>query len=234
MCIRIQTMIQTGNIWYSPPKVYWYIQQLNKKGEKMNNLLSQQVEEIRLASVTALAMFAFNGMPAFVQLHKPDPPDAIVMQTTIPADGIAHISLLEITTYAGNPQETLLERLQRKKVPIDIKTLSPEYVLVINLGIGFNIDYELKSIRDYVNKKGVDFPIWIIQEKTTIPDSIAEVILIDKNIRRLHLNIGEIAYKYKKQKIFGVIETKKPTSKNIVRSIPNSNKYPPPWETIEK
>ncbi len=224
--------IQTGNIWYSPPKVYQYIQEEYQGGTKINNLLSQEIEDIRLAAITGLVMFSMNGMPAFVQLHKPDPPDAIVMQTKIPSDGVAWTTLLEITTYTGNPQETLLTRLKRKKIPEGIKTLSPEYVLVINLGIKFNIDDELIPIRDYLAKNHVDFPVWIIQEKSDHPDTIAEVILIDRHVRKEQINIGELAFRYTKQKIFGVVETKRPTSKNQIRSLPNTNKYPPPWETI--
>lgn len=226
--------IQTGNIWYSPPKVYWYIQELNRRGTKIDNKLNQQIKDIRLAAIAGLTMFAFNGMPAFVQLYKSDPPDAIVLQTPIPTDGTAYTTLLEITTYVGNPQETLLARLQRKKIPSGIKTFAPEYVLVVNLGIGFNIDYELKSIRDHLEQNKVDFPVWILQEKSSHPDSIAEVILIDNNVRRTMVNIGELAYKYNEQKIFGVVETKRAGSKKTIRSIPNNQSYPPPWETVGK
>lgn len=226
--------IQTGSIWYSPPKVYSYIQELARSDQKIDNQLDQQVEDIRFAAVTALAMFAFNGMPAFVQLYKPDPPDAIVLQTVIPIDGTAYTTLLELTTYVGKPQETLLTRLQRKKIPPGIKTFSPEYVLAVNLGIGFNIDYELLFIKEYLDKNNVDFPVWIIQEKSSYPDTIAEVILIDNNVKRAVLNLGELAYKYHEQNIFGVVETKRAGSKKTVKSTPNSHRYPPPWETIGK
>jgi hypothetical protein len=229
--------IGCGRIWYSPPQVFSYFSKLDPVELKKNNLLRQHVEDIRVASVVALFMRTLYHYPkyyAFVQLFRPDPPDAAVMLTSFPPQETLLGSKIEVTTYTGSPQETLLTRLQRKKIKPGIKTFTPEYVLAVNLGIGFNIDQELKSIKDYAEEQKVDFPIWIVQEIQSTPDTIAEITIIDDTVKRTQVNIGELAFQYSDNKIPGVIETRRAGSQKSVRFEKTDIDYPPPWETIGK
>lgn len=226
--------IQTGSIWYSPTLVYEYIYELRGNNSPHNNEIEQSVEDIRIASVTALIMYAFNGMPAYVQLYKPDPPDAIVLQTPIPTKGTKHITQLEITTYIDSPDETLLSRLKKKKIPDGIQTLSENHILVVNLGYGLNVDSEHEAIREHMEKNGVKFPVWIIQEIAGSQDTITEVTLIDNQIRKTLLNLGELANRYKVNRFPKAVETKRAGSLKTVRFEETHINYPPPWETIGK
>src|SRR5258708_1387188 len=186
-------MINTGKIWYSPPRVYGYIEELKKKdGIKHEQIYEkpeyQKVREALAASVAGLVMFKFTKMPAFVQLYKNEPPYAYVMmaeaghfndQIEIPDTeiGQSHITPLEITSYLTDLEGSLLDQLKKKKIPPGAKVLDPHQVLLVHVGIGLTVDIE--PLREHLNATNTPFPVWLIQEKQLHPDTIVTVTIVN-------------------------------------------------------
>lgn len=84
-------MFKTDKIWHSPVKTFLDIQDLEagigrdavaKEGKY------QPVREARIAAVVALILFKQTGNPTYLQLHRPDPPDACLMWASPEVRGI--------------------------------------------------------------------------------------------------------------------------------------------------
>lgn len=228
-------MIKTGNIWHSPTNVYWHIQKLTKdvgvdaietRGKYQN------VREARIGAVVALAMFVRLRKPTFLQLYKPDLPDVILMQPSREVIGQKDITQLEITSYVGKPRESLLEQLKRTKTPPGIHLYSENYILLVNIGIGLEIDYE--PIRNYLNDNKTTFPIWTLQEKESYPDTIARVVVVNPEIYQMDINIGEAVYVFDKLGFPGVIHSRRVSKAELVRAEPAGEYHEAPWDTIGK
>lgn len=228
-------MIKTGKIWHSPLNVYWHIQKLTEKvgTEAIENRNEyKNVREVRIGAVMALVMFQTMGKPTYVQLYKPDPPDVILMQPSKDVKGQLDIILVEITSFIGDPKESLLEQLKRTKTKPGIHTLAEEYILVVNVGVRLNVDY--KSIRDYLNENNTPFPVWTIQQISNYPDTIAKVVIINPELREIDINVGEAAYLFEKSGGSNVLQTRMVGRVESVRLEKAEKFYQAPWETIGK
>lgn len=224
-------MIKPGNIWHSPTNVYWHIQKLSEKVDAKSletRREYQMVREARVGAVVALAMFKKLGKPTYIQLYKPDPPDLILMQQ----NGVTKdITQVEVTRYAGEPKETILEQLKRKD-PQGFHKYSENYILVVNLGIGMKVDFE--PVRDYLNSNKTPFPVWVVQEKSNYPDTIARLVIVNPKIYEMEINIGEAAHIFDSLKLPGVIHSKRVGNPKLVRAESIGDNYEAPWNTIGK
>lgn len=228
-------MITTNKIWHSPLNTYWHIQKLTEKvgAEEIEKRGKYQcVREARIGAVASLALFKQTGKPTYLQLYKPDPPDVILMQPSAVKKGQLDITLIEITTYIGRQKESLLEQLKRKKIKPGISSFSENYILVVNIGVGLEVDYE--PLRDYLNAnvKLFPFPIWTFQEISNYPDTIAKIVIVNPKIAKIDVNIGESAYSWKQQQLPDIINSKRAGNINLVRFEKSEKCYLAPWETI--
>lgn len=226
-------MIKTGKFWHSPLNVYWHIQELTKEvGPEAieSDIKYQQAREARSGAILALAMFKMLGSPMYLQLYKPDPPDLILMHPSAGVRGRLNIFPVEITTFSGASSETLLEQLKRTKIKPGIHALSKEDLLLVNLGVGLDVDYE--PIRDYLNENKTPFAVWTIQEISKHPDTIARVVSINPELREIVVNVGEAADSLGKLKIGDVLRTSRVGSEKRVRWEEVEKIYYAPWETV--
>jgi len=231
----INKPVNSGKIWYSPLNVYWHLQKLQQKVapeyiEKRREY--QIVREARIGAVTALAMFELTGKPAYIQLYKPDPPDVLVLQPSNKIKGQMDISLLEITTYVGQPKDTLLEQLKRTKCPPNFHKYSERYVIVVNVGIGLEAQFE--PIRKYLNENKTPFPVWTLQQISNYPDTLAELVIINPETKRIKVNVGEAVHIYEEAGLPDVLHIRQTANPDNVRSEPAGKFYKAPWETIGK
>ncbi|MBU2564241.1 hypothetical protein KKA23_01540 [Patescibacteria group bacterium] len=230
-------MINTSKTWHSPVNTYWHIQKLIKKiGYDVVDKKTeyQNVREANVGFVMASILFQRTGEPTYLQLYKPDPPDVILMQPFIEPKGTNLLYLVEITSYIGEPKESLLEQLKRTKVKPNINTLSEEYILAVNIGIGLNVESEYKLIRDYLNKNEIPFPVWTIQETQRRPDTIARVVIINPKIKKINVNIGEAIDLFKKSGKPDVLYSRRVSKPELVRLEKSEKCHEAPWETIGK
>lgn len=230
--------VKSGKIWHSPLNVYWHVKKLaDRLGQDGLEKHKQYklIRESQIAAVISLMMFRIRNIPAYVQLYKPDPPDALIMQPSPINKGELDISTLEITQYKGNNNESLFDQLKRTKIKPKINTLSSFYILVVDLWPKIVInEEELKEIRDYLIKNQTPFPVWLVQEKEKHPDTIAELTIVNPEIQKIIINLGESGHIYQKLGVPDVINTKRIGNKNLVRIEKAEKFFDPPWETIGK
>lgn len=228
--------VKSGNIWHSPLNVYWHVQKLiDKLGQNGLEKHKQykMIRESQIAAVIALAMFRLRNIPAYIQMYKPDPPDALIMQPSRTNKGQLDISTLEITQYRGNTNESLFDQLKRTKVGPKINTLSSFYILVVDLWPSIKVsDEEYKKIKDYLNENKIPYPVWVIQEKEKHPDTIAELTIINPELHKITVNIGESAHIYKQLGAPDVLRVRRVGNKNLVRIEKAEKFYNAPWETL--
>jgi hypothetical protein len=230
-------MINTGKTWHSPVNVYWHIQKLIKKVGYDVVDKKPKYQSVRDANVGfIMALIFFEGMrePTYLQLYKTDPPDVILMQPFREPIGTHLLSLIEVTSYIGKPKESLLEQLKRTKTKPGIHTLSKEYILAINVGIGLDVENEYESIKDYLNRNKNPFPIWTIQEIQRHPDTIARVVIINPEIKKFDVNVGKAIYLFEQSKLPDVLYSKRASKPELARLEKAERCHQAPWETIGK
>lgn len=223
--------VKAGNIWHSPSNVYWHIQEETKKVDQEaieKNRKYEKLREARIAAVAALVMFRLTNKPAYIQLYKPDPPDALIMQRSLQVKGQQDISQLEITTYSGREGESLLQQLKRTKAPPGVHLFSENYILIVNLFKGTSVDFE--QLNKYLVQNKTPFPIWSIQEVESRPDTIAELVIINPEVHKIRVNVGEAIHIFDKFGLPGVIRTKRVGSTDLVRMEKAEKTYITPWE----
>lgn len=224
-------METVGKIWHSPLNVFWHLQQEAKKtGQSAieKDRKYQKAREARVGAVIALCLFRKTGKPTYLQLPKTDPPDVVLLQPSGEVRGQLDLTQLEITTYTGKPEETLMERLKRKKVRSGVNIYSEKYILVVNLGIGIKIDYV--PLRDYLNNNKVPFPVWILQEATARPDTIARLVIVNPKLLEIEINVGEASYLFKKGKHPDVLHIRRAGNQKSVRMEKGEKYYKSPWD----
>ncbi len=229
---------KSGKIWHSPLNVYWHIQKLTKElGEEglKKHKEYKRIREAQIAAVIALVMFRLRNIPAHIQLYKSDPPDALIMQPSKFNKGQLDISTLEITQYKENLNESLFDQLKRTKIKPKINTLSSFYILVVDLWPGIIItDEEFQIIRDYLIQNDTPFPVWVIQEKEKQPDTIAELTIVNPELHKITINLGESAHIYQEMGVPDVINVKRVGNANLVRTEKAEKYYKTPWESMEE
>lgn len=229
--------VKAGKIWHSPLNVYWHIQKLtNKLGQDglMKHKEYKSIRESQIAAVIALVMFRIRNIPAYVQLYKSDPPDALIMQPSPVNKGQADISTLEITQYRGNTNESMLNQLKRRKIKPKTNTFSSFYILVVDLWPNVTVtEQEFAAMRDYLVENNIPFPVWVIQEIEKRPDTIAELTIVNPELHKITINIGESANIYQKMGMPDVIHVRRVGNANLVRTEKAEKYYKAPWESYE-
>ncbi len=229
--------VKSGKIWHSPLNVYWHIQKLIEKLGQ-NGLEKHKeykiIRESQIAAVVALVMFRIRNIPAYIQMYKPDPPDALIMQPSRTNKGQMDISTLEITQYRGNADESLFSQLKRTKIGPRINTLSSFYILVVDLWPSIKIsDEEYHLMRDYLLENKTPYPVWVLQEKEKHPDTIGELTIVNPELHKITVNVGESSHTYKKLGVPDVLQVRRVGNKNLVRTEKAEKYYKAPWESLE-
>lgn len=227
--------VKPGSIWHSPLNVYWHLQKEAEKvgTEKLeNDGKYQDRREARIAAVMALILFRLTNKPAFIQLYRPDPPDALIMQRSVEVKGQQDITQLEITRYLGNSHESLLDQLKRNKVPPGVHKYSENYILVVN--IYKNVEVNFEEVNTYLLENKTPFPVWCIRELEAHPDTICEVTVVNPFVEKRTVNLGESAHVYDKLQLPGIIRTRRVGKTDLVRIEKAEKSYLAPWETLRK
>ncbi len=229
--------VKSGKIWHSPLNVYWHIQKLTEKLGQ-NGLEKHGrykiIRESQIAAVIALVMFRLRNIPAYIQMYKPDPPDALVMQPSRTNKGQLDISTLEITQYRAKTDESLFDQLKRTKIGPKNNTLSSFYILVVDLWPSVEIsDEEYQKMKDYLNKNKTPYPVWVIQEIEKYPDTIAELTIVNPEFHKISVNIGETAHIYEQLGAPDVVRIIRVGNSNLVRTEKAEKFYKAPWEVIK-
>ncbi len=233
---ELSPVFKSGKIWHSPLNVYWHTQklteELGQEGLKKHPKY-KQIRESQIASVIALIIFRMRNIPAFIQLYKPDPPDALIMQQSPIHKGQLDISTLEITQYLGG-KESLFDQLKRTKIKPGLKSMSSFYILVVDLWPDIEIsDSELAELNKYLMQNDTPYPVWIVQQVQASPDTIAELTFVNPEIHKTRINIGELAHIYQRIGAPNVLNVMRTGNPNLVRTEKAEKNYSAPWETVE-
>jgi len=225
-------MIKPKSIWHSPLQVYFHIDRLTKEvGEQAlkKDRRYQFVQECRAGAVMALCMFKKTGKPTYLQLYKPDPPDLLLMQISDEVKGQLDLIQVEVTSYLGAPKEDLLTQLKRTKIPEGWHKYSSRYILLTHIGVGFELNY--KPISNYLTTNKTPFPLWVVQERQSYPDTITGLDILQPELHRLEINVGEAAYQFKKLGLPHLLQTVRIGDSTKVGMKRNFYiKDAPPWE----
>ncbi len=234
--LHVLSPVKSGNIWHSPLNVYWHIQKLIEKLGQDGLEKHKQYKSIResqIAAVIALVLFRMRNIPAYIQMYKPDPPDALIMQPSRTNKGQMDISTLEITQYRGNNKESLFDQLKRTKIGPNINTLSSFYILVVDLWPNVKVeDEEYQKINTYLNENKTPYPVWVIQETEKHPDTMAELTILNPELHKTLINIGEAAHTYKQLGAPDVLRVRRVGSKDLVRTEKAEKNYKAAWESF--
>lgn len=221
-------------IWHSPINVYHHLTKFAETiGEEAltNSPLYQRQRDARVAWVIALGMFAIQKTPYYIQLWKPDPPDARVMRESPTEKGTIDLTLLEITRYIGNPRESLLNQLIRsEKLPIGWNKYDDKYILVVNVGIGMEPNYS--EVLKHMKNNHVPFPVWAIQEIPSQESTTSRLVIIDSEIKDYMLNLGLTAHVFSKLKKPSILRVGRTGSLASVRTEYSGPDQRAPWDTI--
>lgn len=233
---QLPPVLRSGKIWHSPLNVYWHTQkltqELGQEGLKKHPKY-KQIRESQIASVIALIIFRMRNIPAFIQLYKPDPPDALIMQQSPVHKGQLDISTLEITQYLGG-EESLMDQLKRTKIKPGLKAFSSFYILVVDLWPGITIaDSEIEELNKYLMENDTPYPVWIVHEVQRSPDTVAELTFVNPEIHKTRINIGELAHLYQQIGAPNVLNVMRTGNPDLVRTEKAEKNYNAPWETVE-
>ena len=226
------TLSQFNKRWHSPVNVYMHLDKLKEKIGRQsieNSPYWKRTREARIAAVIAFVLSRIRGLPTFIRLPLHDPPDAYLMQ---PNSGSMEIITVELTSYRSGAKETLLEQLARTKIK-EYETLSSEYILAVELLTEDGVDYQ--AINNYAVKVKALFQIWSFRKIQDSPDTIAEVIVMNPEVSRFTVNVGEEANYYNdRYTVSPIIFSKKVTKPEDVRTeTTNENCNVAPWEDLE-
>ncbi|MBI3256004.1 MAG: hypothetical protein HYZ63_03465 [Candidatus Andersenbacteria bacterium] len=199
------------------------IQAINTQGKH------KKVREARTAMVVATFMYELTGDPFYVHLVKDDPPDAIVMGMPEETPETLNLTKLEISTYRSGGRETFLEQLKRTKAPLR-HILDEKHILLYDVPDHTGIDFE--ACRDYLNKIGAPFPVWVQHISQTLPDTIASITFLNPTIWKKTVNVGNAAYELKQKNMPPVIFPKRVGTVDKVRLEPSRIYDYAPWEDL--
>ncbi len=194
----------------------------------VNDRRYQVVREAKIGMILALSLYDMQGIPAFVQLVKDDPPDVRIAQFPLEDPGTINVINVEITTYSGKNQETLLEQLKRTKVPENYHKYGDEYILVIEIQTEQVIDYD--EVSEYLLQNKVPFPVWALKPIQHTPSTIGEVITLTPKLKKYLVDFGKLGYSQKEKKIPPTIKTQRAGRVDKAGMVPSESKYlHPPW-----
>lgn len=211
-----------NKIWFCPAYVHsCCVGLVREKGIdqlKKEHKYKKLVESYDL-SLTALAIYQLNknthGLP-LIQIPKKDPPDGYIGQESKERFGDFDISEIELTRYDGKNGQTLLEQLlSSDKINSKYNKYGKRCVLLIKIEADIEPNY--REVNRFLVEKQIPLAVWLLQIVQTHPDTIVKLTSLNPDIQAVHINAGEIAFLYKKQKIPNVLEVKRTGSKERVR-----------------
>lgn len=211
-----------NKIWFSPLFVQsCCVEMVTEKGIeqiKKERKYKKLVESYDLA-LTALAMYQLNKAThelPLIQMPKQDPPDGYIGQESKERHGDFDISTIELTRYNGKNGETLLEQLKSSdKVNSEYNKYEEKYVLLIKIEEGVSPNYD--EVNTFLVENKIPFAVWALQVVENHPDTIVKLTVLNPEIQVIHVNVGEVAYLYRAQKIPNALELKRVGSKEKVR-----------------
>jgi hypothetical protein len=206
-------MVSNDPVWFSPIRAYSeYLKLAEKVGVEAieNDAQYKRVLETKALAILCFAMFVANKTPWFLQLHRDDPPDGLIMRISPDKPGNHEVLGVEVTSYfrnkTGLPKDSLLEQLKKTKMFKDYHKYSDHDVILVDLGWGYEPDFN--EIHEYMADIGAPYQLWFLQEVQSQPDTIAEMTLCNTlEARQRKVNIGKAWHDMKAQKVFGAIHT---------------------------
>ena len=214
--------IDDNKIWFNPLFVQsCCVEMVAEKGLeqiKKEHKYKKLAESYDL-SLTALAMYQLNKSThelPYVQIPKQDPPDGYIGQESKERRGDFDISTIELTRYEGKNNQTLHQQLlSSDKINAKYNKYGEKYILLIKVIEGINPDY--KEVSKALVENKIPFTVWALQIIQHHPDTIAELTILNPDIQIVRVNVGEVAFLYREQKIPNVVELKRTGSKEKVR-----------------
>lgn len=231
-------MVSNDPIWFSPVRAYSEYLKVTetvdiKDIDQDNKYL--RIYEARTVAVLCFALYQAQSIPWFLQLHRDDPPDALIMRMSPEQPGIHEVLGVEVTSYfrhkTGLPKDSVFDQLKKTKMFDKYHKYSELDVVLVDLGWGYVPDFN--EIQRYMVAIKAPYQLWFLQEVQTQPDTIAELTLCNtERVFQKRLNIGEAWHKMKKQKVFGAIRTQRVGNVDKVRAEEGDPIEGAPWETM--
>ncbi len=211
-----------NKIWFCPAFIHQCCVELvqNKGIEqlKKERKYKKLIESYDL-SLTALAIYALNKKThelPLVQVSKQDPPDGYIGQESKERLGDFDISTIELTRYDAKNGQTLLQQLlSSDKINSKYTKYGEQYVLLVKVEDGIEPNYQ--EVNQFLIKHQIKFAVWALQIIQTTPDTIVSLTVLNLDIQIGYINVGEIAFLYKQNKVPNVLELKRTGSKEKVR-----------------
>ena len=220
---------QFNKRWHSPTNVFMHLDKLTQQiGSEVleKSPKYQKAREARIAMIMAFVLSRIRNISTYLRLPLNEPPDVYLMQ---PNTGTMDIATVELTSYRPS-NESLLEQLKRKKLK---QPYPKEYILLVDLLTEDKVDYE--AINDYAVENHLPFPIWSLRNVQQLPDTIAEVVIMNPKVSIFSVNVGEEAYYFReKYKALAVVFSKRVSKIENVRSEKMTTDCNiAPWENLE-
>jgi len=231
-------MVSNDPIWFSPIRAYSeYLKLAETIGVEAieNDGQYKQVLETKALAILCFAMFVANKTPWFLQLHRNDPPDGLIMRVSPDKPGDHEVLGVEVTSYfrnkTGLPKEPLLDQLKKTKMFKEYHKYSDHDVVLVDLGLGYKPDFH--KIHEYMAEIEAPYQLWFLQEIRAMPDTIAEMTLCNmQGAYQRKVNIGKAWHDMKEQNVFGVIRTQRVGSIDKVGSKQTEPIVGAPWELM--
>lgn len=214
--------VDDNKIWFNPAYVHTCcVELVAEKGIgqiKKERNYKKLVESFDL-SLAALTLYSLNKdtheLP-LIQIPKKDPPDGYIGQQSIKNPEGFDISVIELTRFEGKNNRTLLEQLLASdKVNPNYSKYGSHYVLLIKIEDGTYPDYE--EVNNFLVKHKINYAAWALEITQSFPDTIAKLTILNPSIQVVEVNIGEVAFMYKQQKIAVAYENNRVGSEKSVR-----------------
>lgn len=232
------SMISEDRVWFSPVRAYSeYLKLAEKIGVEAieNEAKYKRVLETKSVAILCFALFVANNTPWWLQLHRNDPPDALIMRVSPDRPGQHDILGVEVTTYFRNkiglPKDSVFEQLKKTKMFEKFHKYTEHDVVLVDLGWYYKPDFN--EIQQYMVKIGAPYQLWFIQEVQSQPDTLAELTLCNtQGARQRTVNIGEAWHDMKQQNVFGAIRVQRVGNIDKVGAKEGEPIEGSPWETM--
>jgi hypothetical protein len=232
-------MISEDKIWFSPIRAFSaYMKAVENYGYDAvhQDDKYKRIVETRVVAILCFAMFEATKTPWYLQICKSDPPDALIMRQSPTVKGDDEVMGIEVTAYIRNktglPKDTLLDQLKKTKMFEYYHMYTDHDAILVDLGTDFQPDYN--EIAEYMKEINAPYQVWVIQQVSTTPDTIAEMTICNVDgACQTQINIGAAWHNMKEQNILGAFRKIRVGSVDKVRV---EKKGEPingaPWETM--
>lgn len=231
-------MISDDRVWFSPIRAYSeYLKLVEQVGVEALETEGKykRVIETRSVAVLCFALFQANHTPWWLQLHRNDPPDALIMRVSPDKPGHHEVLGVEVTSYLRNktglPTDSVFEQLKKTKMFKEYHKYSEHDVILVDLGWHYKPDFN--EIQEYLAEIKAPYQLWFLQEVELQPDTIAEMTLCNtEGAFQRKINVGEAWHEMKKQNVFGAIRVQRVASVDKVGSKESEPIEGAPWEAM--